>query len=50
MHLCTKDEFLPLEEVKRDHFASMSFIVSHDPELRKKKAIRILEIGVGTGE
>ncbi|KAK4303936.1 hypothetical protein Pmani_024090 [Petrolisthes manimaculis] len=49
MHLCTKDEFEPLEEVKRDHFASMSSIISQDPELRKKNAIKILEIGVGTG-
>lgn len=49
MHFCSKDIFLPLEEVKKELFASMASIVSHDPELQKKKAIRILEIGVGTG-
>lgn len=49
MHLCTKDEFVQLEEVKKDHFASLSTIVSHDPQLRKQKVIKILEIGVGTG-
>ncbi|XP_042871284.1 methyltransferase-like protein 7A [Penaeus japonicus] len=49
MHFCTKDEFPKLEEVKKDHFASMKNHVSHDPELRKKNAIKILEIGVGTG-
>lgn len=49
MHFCTKDEFPKLEEVKKDHFASLKDHVSHDPELRKKKVIKILEIGVGTG-
>ncbi|XP_069156275.1 thiol S-methyltransferase TMT1A-like isoform X1 [Procambarus clarkii] len=49
MHMCTKDVFVQLEEVKKDHFASLSFVVSHDPELRKQNAIKILEIGVGTG-
>ena len=49
MHFCTKDEFPEIEEVKKEHFASMSSIVSNDPELIKKKSIRILEIGVGTG-
>ncbi|XP_045116454.1 methyltransferase-like protein 7A isoform X2 [Portunus trituberculatus] len=49
MHFCTKDVFPELEEVKKEHFASMSSIVSHDPALLDKKAIRILEIGVGTG-
>ncbi|XP_069156276.1 thiol S-methyltransferase TMT1A-like isoform X2 [Procambarus clarkii] len=50
MHMCTKDVFVQLEEVKKDHFASLSFVVSHDPELRKQNAIKILEIGVGTGD
>ncbi|KAG7158840.1 methyltransferase-like protein 7A [Homarus americanus] len=49
MYLYTKYEFVQFEEVKKDHFASLSSVVSHDPELRKKKEIRILEIGVGTG-
>lgn len=49
MHICTKDIFPELEEVKKEHFTSMSSIVSKDPELCKKKSIRILEIGVGTG-
>lgn len=49
MHICTKDEFVQLEEVKKDHFKSLSTVISNEPELRKKNAIRILEIGPGTG-
>lgn len=36
-------------EVKKDVFGTLDSLVSHDPELRKQNAIRILEIGVGSG-
>ncbi|XP_042210891.1 uncharacterized protein LOC121858506 [Homarus americanus] len=49
LHLFNSNGLGPFKEESKDHFASLSSIVSHDPELRKKKAIRILEIGVGTG-
>lgn len=49
LHQVTKKPSAKLEEVKKDIFASLGSIVSHDPELRKNKAIKILEIGVGTG-
>lgn len=49
MHLFTKERDAKVEEIKKDLFSSLSSITSHDPELRKKNAIRILEIGVGTG-
>ncbi|KAK8394121.1 hypothetical protein O3P69_006365 [Scylla paramamosain] len=38
-----------VEEMKKDVFSTLSSCTSHDPELRKKKALKILEIGVGTG-
>ncbi|XP_047482867.1 thiol S-methyltransferase METTL7B-like [Penaeus chinensis] len=38
-----------LEEVKKQLFVGLGREVSHDPLLREKGAIRILEIGVGTG-
>ncbi|XP_068248931.1 thiol S-methyltransferase TMT1A-like [Palaemon carinicauda] len=37
------------EIMKNDLFASMQTHQSHDPELRKINAIKVLEIGVGTG-
>merc|ERR1719376_1766702 len=49
MYVMTKEKSKKIEEMKGDHFTSMSSIVSHDPELRKENAIKILEIGVGTG-
>ncbi|KAK3895893.1 hypothetical protein Pcinc_000501 [Petrolisthes cinctipes] len=49
MHLLNKDKNPKVEEMKSDLFSSLSSVTSHDPELRKKNAIRILEIGVGTG-
>ncbi|XP_069938060.1 thiol S-methyltransferase TMT1A [Cherax quadricarinatus] len=36
-------------EMKKDVFATLGSEVSHDPQLRKENAIKILEIGVGTG-
>ncbi|XP_064095563.1 thiol S-methyltransferase TMT1A-like [Macrobrachium nipponense] len=38
-----------IEEMKKDVFATLGFVVSHDPELRKTGGLKILEIGVGTG-
>merc|ERR1712002_112740 len=35
--------------MKKDLFASLGSVVSHDPELQKVGAIKILEIGVGNG-
>lgn len=49
MFFMSKDKSKKIEEMKGDHFSSLSTIVSHDPELRKENAIKILEIGVGTG-
>lgn len=49
MHQLTKEKDAKVEEVKKDLFTSLGSIVSHDPELRKDNAIKILEIGVGTG-
>ncbi|KAG7175849.1 Methyltransferase-like protein 7A-like 1 [Homarus americanus] len=49
MSRLTKEKDAKLEEVKKDLFASLGAIVSHDPQLRKNKAIKILEVGVGTG-
>lgn len=49
MYQLTKEKDAKVEEVKKDLFASLGSITSHDPELRKENAIKILEIGVGTG-
>ncbi|XP_050740127.1 putative methyltransferase-like protein 7A isoform X1 [Eriocheir sinensis] len=38
-----------LEAVKRVNFASLRTAASHDPELRRMNALRVLEVGVGTG-
>lgn len=38
-----------MEEMKKDVFATLGSVVSHDPELRKTGGLKILEIGVGTG-
>ncbi|XP_068248935.1 thiol S-methyltransferase TMT1A-like [Palaemon carinicauda] len=38
-----------MEEMKKDVFASLNSVVSHDPALRKTGGLKILEIGVGTG-
>ncbi|XP_042871280.1 methyltransferase-like protein 7A [Penaeus japonicus] len=38
-----------LEEVKKQLFVGLGREVSHDPMLRERRAIRILEIGAGTG-
>ncbi|XP_066947013.1 thiol S-methyltransferase TMT1A-like [Macrobrachium rosenbergii] len=37
------------ELMKKDLFASLHSVQSYDPELRKANAIKLLEIGVGTG-
>lgn len=50
MHMFTKEKDAKIEEMKKDLFASMKDVVSQDPELRKQNSIRILEIGVGTGQ
>ncbi|XP_071521690.1 thiol S-methyltransferase TMT1A-like [Panulirus ornatus] len=47
--MCIEINFVKLEKWKEDLFAGLESIVSHDPNLRKKKAIKVLEIGVGTG-
>ncbi|XP_050740128.1 putative methyltransferase-like protein 7A isoform X2 [Eriocheir sinensis] len=39
-----------LEAVKRVNFASLRTAASHDPELRRMNALRVLEVGVGTVE
>uniref|UniRef100_A0A0P4WD28 Methyltransferase type 11 domain-containing protein n=2 Tax=Scylla olivacea TaxID=85551 RepID=A0A0P4WD28_SCYOL len=49
MHYINKATDPKIEELKKDFFSSLNSITSHDPELRKKKGIKILEIGVGTG-
>lgn len=49
MNFMTKNKSKKIEEMKKDHFSSLSSIVSQDPTLRKENAIKILEIGVGTG-
>lgn len=49
MYQFTKEKDAKIEEVKKDLFSSLASVVSHDPELRKDKRIKILEIGVGTG-
>ncbi|CAL4067237.1 unnamed protein product [Meganyctiphanes norvegica] len=49
MYIMTKEKSKKIEEMKGDHFSSLSSIVSNNPELRKENAIKILEIGVGTG-
>lgn len=36
-------------EIKKDIFSQLDTLISHEPELRKENAIKILEIGVGTG-
>ena len=46
----TKEKQAKSEEVKKDLFRSLSTLSSHDPQLRKESKIKILEIGVGTGE
>ncbi|KAG7160119.1 methyltransferase-like protein 7A isoform X2 [Homarus americanus] len=38
-----------MDKLKKDLFSPLGSLVSHDPELRKNNAIKILEIGVGTG-
>lgn len=49
MNMMTKTKSKKIEEMKSDHFKSLSSVVSQNPELRKENAIKILEIGVGTG-
>ncbi|XP_069177228.1 thiol S-methyltransferase TMT1A-like isoform X2 [Procambarus clarkii] len=50
MNSLTQDSDAKVEEMKKDVFSKLSTVVSHDPELRKHNAIKILEIGVGTAE
>ena len=38
-----------MRDMKKDHFDSMKQHTSADPELKKKKVLRVLEIGAGTG-
>ncbi|XP_068248934.1 thiol S-methyltransferase TMT1A-like isoform X2 [Palaemon carinicauda] len=45
-----KDVDVKMQELKKDVFAGLSSCESHDPELRKSGGLKILEIGVGTGE
>nr|XP_045589138.1 thiol S-methyltransferase METTL7B-like isoform X2 [Procambarus clarkii] len=49
MNSLTQHSDAKVEEMKKDVFSKLSTVVSHDPELRKHNAIKILEIGVGTG-
>ncbi|XP_066946308.1 thiol S-methyltransferase TMT1A-like [Macrobrachium rosenbergii] len=49
MHLCTRGVFVELDLVKKAFFDSLSNVVSNEGDLRNKNAIRILEIGPGTG-
>ncbi|XP_045594755.2 thiol S-methyltransferase TMT1B [Procambarus clarkii] len=44
-----KMKYGPYEDVKKELFVPITKIKSHDPELQKENAIRILEIGVGIG-
>lgn len=39
-----------MREKKTSHFEPLKHIKSHDPDLRKKGALRILEIGAGGGK
>nr|XP_045611247.1 methyltransferase-like protein 7A [Procambarus clarkii] len=45
----SQDMDVRIETMKKDVFSTLGTVVSHDPELRKHNAIKILEIGVGTG-
>lgn len=45
----SKSSMAKMDEVKKDVFSTLHTATSHDPELRKKKAIKLLEIGVGSG-
>lgn len=49
MYYINKQKNEKLIEVKKDFFSNLGSITSHDPELRKRNALKILEIGVGTG-
>ena len=49
MDFFTRGSDAKVEEMKKDVFKTLGTAVSHDPELRKHKALKILEIGVGTG-
>lgn len=49
MHWFTKSMSHLSKELKGDLFKPLHSHASHDPELRKNKEIRVLEIGVGTG-
>ncbi|XP_069181888.1 thiol S-methyltransferase TMT1B-like [Procambarus clarkii] len=49
MNYFTQHSHAKVEEMKKDVFSKLSTVVSHDPELRKHNAIKILEIAVGTG-
>lgn len=44
-----KDYHVHMHDMKKDHFDSMKQHESADPELKKQKALRILEIGAGSG-
>lgn len=49
MEFMTKSLDAKTAEMKKDVFATLGSTVSHDPALRKIGALKILEIGVGTG-
>ncbi|KAK8752536.1 hypothetical protein OTU49_006034 [Cherax quadricarinatus] len=50
MNYLSQDEDAKMLEMKKEVFATLGSEVSHDPQLRKENAIKILEIGVGTAE
>lgn len=49
MQMMTNQKTIKSDELKSEIFASIDSVVSNDPALRKVNAIKILEIGVGTG-
>ncbi|XP_068249297.1 thiol S-methyltransferase TMT1A-like [Palaemon carinicauda] len=49
MNCMSQEVDVKRELMKKELFSSMSSVKSHDPELRKSGAIKVLEIGVGTG-
>lgn len=49
-HTMKEDERALLKTIKEELFSTLKDLKSADPELLKKKALNILEIGVGTGQ
>lgn len=46
----TKGMDAKMTEIRRDLLAPIGSLTSHDPQLRKEGAVKVLEIGVGTGK